>query len=83
MSKECLVVLRRENREQKDDAQYSPYMPSYRYIVFYDYGHPTQLASTPFRTKREAEAWLQNKISKNNAKTKRKAPELRNYFLEG
>lgn len=57
-SKELMVPLRREDRGIKDDPQFSPYMPSYRYIVFFDYGHPTELGSNTFTTKRAAERWI-------------------------
>ena len=57
-TKELMVPLRRENRGIKTDAQYSPYFPSEKYIVFQDYGHPESLGSNGFRTKREAEAWI-------------------------
>jgi hypothetical protein len=56
-----MVPLKRENRGILDDAQYSPYLTSYRYIVFYDYGHPTHLGSASFRTKREAQEWITKK----------------------
>lgn len=57
-SKELMVVLRRKNLGIKDDPQFSPYMPSYRYIVFYEYGHPTELGSTMCRRKSNVEAWI-------------------------
>lgn len=59
-SKELLVPLRRENRGIKDDAQFSPYLTGSKYVVFQDYGHPDHLAANTFRTKREAEAWIEN-----------------------
>jgi len=60
-SKETMKVLRRENRGIKDDPQFSGYMVSYKYIVFYDYGHPTELGYTTCRKKSEMEAWLAEK----------------------
>jgi len=63
-SKPLMVPLRREDRGIKDDAQFSPYMPSYRYIVFHDYGHPNQLGGETFRTKAEAVAWIAREHAK-------------------
>ena len=58
LEKELMVPLRRENRGIKDDPQYSPYFPSQRYIVFYDYGHPDHFGSKTFRTKEAAQDWI-------------------------
>ena len=60
-SKETMKVLRRENRGIKDDPQFSGYLPSYKYIVFYDYGHPTELGSTMCVRKSDMESWLEEK----------------------
>lgn len=59
-TKQLMAPLRREDRGIKDDPQFSPYMPSYRYIVFHDYGHPTHLGYNMFRTKWAAESWIEN-----------------------
>lgn len=66
-TKTLMVPLRRVNRGIKTDPQYSPYMPSYRYIVFLDYGHPTELWSNTFRTKREAVDWIDSQKAKEEA----------------
>ena len=55
-----MIPLRRENRGIKDDAQFSPYLTGCKYVVFHDYGHPDQVGANTFRTKREAEAWIEN-----------------------
>lgn len=55
------VVLRRVNLGIKTDAQYSPYYPSHRFIIYSDYGHPTHLATDTFRTRPEADAHLKAK----------------------
>jgi hypothetical protein len=57
--KQLMVPLRRENRGIKNDPQFSPYMPSHKFVVFHDYGHPTHLGAFTSRTKREAETWIQ------------------------
>lgn len=51
LDKPLLTPLPRENRGIKDDPQFSPYYPSMKYCVFYDYGHPTELGCNTFRTK--------------------------------
>lgn len=62
--KPLLQVLRREDRGIKDDPQYSPYMPSHRYIVFHDYGHPDgHIAGDSFRTKAEAQAFVNYRVN--------------------
>ena len=66
-TKQLLTVLRREDRGVKNDAQYSPYFPSHRFIVYVDYGHPTELGAHTFRTKGEAEQFI---------KTRREASRL-------
>lgn len=60
-NKPLMAPLRRENRGVKDDPQFSPYLTGDKYIVFYDYGHPDHLASNTFRTKKDAEAWIEAK----------------------
>jgi len=57
-SKPLLVLLRREDRGINDDPQFSSYYPSYRWVVFHDYGHSTELGSNIFRTKSQAEVWI-------------------------
>ena len=47
--------LKREDKGVKDDPQYSPYYPSKKWVVFFDYGHPSCLGSDVFRTKKEAQ----------------------------
>lgn len=58
-TKPLMTPLRRVDKGIKDDPQFSPYFPSHRYIVFQDYGHPTELAANTFRTKAEALAWVE------------------------
>src|SRR3990172_2009716 len=60
-TKELLVPLKRENKDIKDDPQFSPYFPSQKFCVFYEYGHPTELGCDTFRTKKEAYAAILEK----------------------
>ena len=60
-TKELLTPLRRENRGIKTDPQFSPYLMGERYIVFFDYGHPTDLGDRGFRTKQDAVAWIESR----------------------
>jgi hypothetical protein len=61
MDKLLLTPLKRENKGIKDDPQFSPYYPSQKYIVFYNYGHPIHLGSKTFTTKKAAQQWINEK----------------------
>lgn len=49
--------LRRKDLGIKHDALFSPYMPSYRYLVYFHQGIGHQSSET-FRTKTDAESWI-------------------------
>jgi hypothetical protein len=61
--KTLLTPLRREDRGILTDPQFSGYLPGDRYIVFQDYGHPEHLGSLTFRTKTEAQAFVDGKLA--------------------
>lgn len=78
LRKPLLVPLRRANLGIKDDAQYSPYYPSEKYVVFEDYNHPDgHLASRGFATKREAQDYCDVQNLKLSQKEEPKRGEVR------